>query len=275
MNQFNNTKYTRWYYDLINHRISNPVSKNTYRESHHIIPESFFKNRKRDGIKGWIDGNPDSKSNKVWLTAREHALCHWLLIKMTTHNQRAYELMIYSFNMMKVSGYHQDRESSRMITRAYERNRIEWSRIHSKNMYGKDPWNKGYVETRPDVLARVKQAANDRPKLTDEKLKEKVRKSVDTMKKNGTDKRSQETKSKMSNSQKGIPKPKSQDWKDAVSKTALGKSKPIGHGAKVANAVLGNISINKDGIEKKVKEHQLQDYLNDDWKLGGRPRKKK
>ena len=140
---------------------------------------------------------------------------------------------------------------------------------------GREIWNKGRKEDRPEVLARVKEAAQNRPKLTDEKLKEKVRKSVDTMKKNGTDKRSQETKSKMSHSQKGIPKPKSQSWRDAVSKTALGKSKPIGHGDKVANAVLGNISINKDGIEKKVKEYQLQDYLNDDWKLGGRPRKKK
>lgn len=272
MNQFNNTKYTRWYYDLINHRISNPVSKNTYRESHHIIPESFFKNRKRDGIKGWLDGNPDSKSNKVWLTAREHALCHWLLIKMTTHNQRAYELMIYSFNMMKVSGDHQDRESSRMITRAYERNRIEWSRIHSKNMSGKDPWNKGYVETRPDVLARVKQAAQDRPKLTDEKLKEKNEKIKLSM---TGKKHSSETIERMKLSQKGIPKPKSALFRAQVKAKLTGVPKHSGHGAKVANAVLGNISINKDGIEKKVKDHQLQDYLNDGWKLGGRPRKKK
>jgi hypothetical protein len=38
---------------------------------------------------------------------------------------------------------------------------------------------------------------------------------------------------------------------------------------------MGNISINKDGKEKRVKDYQLEAFLNDGWSLGGRPRTKK
>jgi hypothetical protein len=65
---------------------------------------------------------------------------------------------------------------------------------------------------------------------------------------------SEEEKLKRSLTQKGIPKVKT-------------------HGANVANAVKGNISINKDGIEKKVKKDKLQSYLDQGWQLGGRKRK--
>lgn len=142
MNIFNNTKYTKWYYLIVNNRAANPLPKNVYTEKHHIIPESFYILRSREGIKGWLSGDPQDPTNLVELSGREHALCHWLLTKMTL-SERAYELMIYSFNMMQVGGDHQDRTVSRMITRAYERNRIEWSRIHSKNMRGRTAWNKG------------------------------------------------------------------------------------------------------------------------------------
>ena len=254
MNQFNNTKYTRWYYSIIQKRAI--LDKDARGEIHHIIPRSM--------------GGDDSPENLVKLTGHDHAWCHWLLTKMTTGSSKV--SMIYAFNMMGVSGEHMERQSSYAIVRAYEKNRIEWSKNHSDTMKGREPWNKGYVETRPDVLARVKQAANDRPKLTDEKLKEKNEKIKLSM---TGKKHSSETIERMKSSQKGIPKPKSAEFRAQVKSKLTGVPKHSGHGAKVANAVLGNISINKDGIEKKVKEHQLQDYLNDDWKLGGRPRKKK
>lgn len=52
-----------------------------YYESHHIIPDFMFKNRKRKGPKGHLDGNPNDPKNLVLLTAREHILCHVLLAK--------------------------------------------------------------------------------------------------------------------------------------------------------------------------------------------------
>jgi len=61
MNLFIQNKYTRWYMSII----SNPNRGNeTYTESHHIIPRSL--------------GGEET----INLSAREHFICHWLLIKM-------------------------------------------------------------------------------------------------------------------------------------------------------------------------------------------------
>ena len=52
-----------------------------------------------------------------------------------------------------------------------------------------------------------------------------------------------------------------------------GVKKSLTHATSIANAVKGNISINKDGIEKKVKQDTLQQYLSEGWQLGGKKRK--
>jgi hypothetical protein len=64
-------KYTRWYDSIINKtqkRNWTRKSAGCYVEQHHIIPQSL--------------GGSNDKTNKVFLTAREHYVCHWLLPKM-------------------------------------------------------------------------------------------------------------------------------------------------------------------------------------------------
>ncbi len=56
--------------------------KGKYYESHHIIPDFMFKNRKRKGPKGHLEGDPNHFNNKVLLTAREHIVAHILLYKI-------------------------------------------------------------------------------------------------------------------------------------------------------------------------------------------------
>lgn len=53
-----------------------------YYESHHIIPDFMFRDRKRKGPKGTLSGNPNDKNNLVLLTAREHFIAHVLLYKI-------------------------------------------------------------------------------------------------------------------------------------------------------------------------------------------------
>jgi hypothetical protein len=65
---FINNKYSRWYYTIIEYRKNNPF--NGYVERHHIIPKSLGGNNKKENI--------------VALTAREHFICHRLLVKMTS-----------------------------------------------------------------------------------------------------------------------------------------------------------------------------------------------
>lgn len=74
--QFLNNKYTKLYYLIILNAISQERFKNkyVYYESHHIIPKSL--------------GGSNDKNNLVLLTAREHYICHALLVKMTDGDNR-------------------------------------------------------------------------------------------------------------------------------------------------------------------------------------------
>lgn len=65
---FNTSKYTSWYFNIINQAKSRiKFDDSIYYESHHIIPRSL--------------GGNDSESNIVKLMAREHFICHLLLTK--------------------------------------------------------------------------------------------------------------------------------------------------------------------------------------------------
>jgi len=66
---FNDSKYTRWYYQLINRAQTRELSRDIYTEKHHIIPRCL--------------GGDNSLENLARLTAREHFIAHWLLTKMT------------------------------------------------------------------------------------------------------------------------------------------------------------------------------------------------
>jgi hypothetical protein len=76
--------YARIYNLIIENRLKNPLDG--YTEKHHIIPVSL--------------GGSDSKDNLVRLTAREHFICHWLLVKMYKNNKISYYKMLKAFNMM-------------------------------------------------------------------------------------------------------------------------------------------------------------------------------
>ena len=70
--KFLQNKYSRIYYQLIDRAKSRTLT--TYTEKHHIIPKSL--------------GGSNETGNIVKLTAREHFICHMLLIKMTEGKDR-------------------------------------------------------------------------------------------------------------------------------------------------------------------------------------------
>ena len=78
-------KYRKWYIDLMirakNRSTNKKEAKNKlgYVESHHIIPRSF-------GLGGETD-----KTNIVFLTAREHLICHILLLKSVMNKNHYYK----------------------------------------------------------------------------------------------------------------------------------------------------------------------------------------
>lgn len=67
---FQLNKYTTTYYNIIHNALSRTALLDVYTEIHHIIPRSL--------------GGSDLPNNLVKLTAREHFVCHLLLVKMLT-----------------------------------------------------------------------------------------------------------------------------------------------------------------------------------------------
>ena len=77
---FINNKYTRWYYNIIQQAQSRNYENKKiatihlgYVESHHIIPKCM--------------GGTNIKTNLIFLTAREHFICHLLLCHMVSDPQ--------------------------------------------------------------------------------------------------------------------------------------------------------------------------------------------
>lgn len=65
---FIQNKYTKWYFFIIESAKTRSSFNDNYYENHHIIPKAL--------------GGNNSKQNLVKLTAREHFVCHLLLVKM-------------------------------------------------------------------------------------------------------------------------------------------------------------------------------------------------
>jgi NUMOD3 motif len=245
-------KYSKTYFAIT----SNAKQRITegYTELHHIIPQSM--------------GGSNDKENLVELTAREHFVCHWLLIKMTEGKDRS--KMLYALNGMKAENRYQQRYNTKITARVYETYRIEHAENHSKTMKGRPASNKGRpMSDEQKQLLREKAKANhaNGKVYSKESQEKRIAKVLGQ-------KRTDETKRLMSLSSKGKPKgPMSEEQKQARSITMTGQRKTKSHATNVANAVLGNISINKDGFEKKVKQDTLQSYLDQGWQLGGKKRK--
>ena len=135
-------------YSTLYHKItSNAKQRITegYTEIHHIIPQSL--------------GGSNDKENLVELTAREHFICHWLLVKMTEGEDRS--KMLYVLNGMRAENRYQKRYHTKITARVYEKYRIEHAENHSKRMKGKPAKNKGVpMSQEQKQILREKAKAN-------------------------------------------------------------------------------------------------------------------
>ena len=228
-NIFLDNKYTKHYYEIINRALARKLKG----ERHHIVPEAFYINRKRSGPAGWLDGNPEIKSNKVDLTPREHFICHWLLLKMT--EGQAKSICVYALNGMKRKNKNQNRYETPITSRVYEKLKKDFGLAHSAKMTGRTPWNKGYKETRPEVLKNIQDAALARPDQSKES------RELQASKTRGQ-KRTDEQVARMVKGMTGIKKgPMSQKEKDKRSVALKGKPKPKGHGSSISVTVAKTI----------------------------------
>ena len=97
-------------------RRRNKREQGAYYEKHHIIPKSL--------------GGTNDKSNLAMLTAREHFICHWLLVKMHEPNTDARIKMMHALWRMQSTA-----DGNRYINaRAYDALRKEYSKTIGRSM---------------------------------------------------------------------------------------------------------------------------------------------
>jgi hypothetical protein len=196
-------KYSKLYYTIT----ANAKQRITagYTETHHIIPQSL--------------GGSNDIDNLVELTAREHFICHWLLIKMTEGDHRG--KMLYALQGMKAENRYQQRYHTKITSRVYEKYRIEHAENHSKIMKGRPAWNKGRKLEGEELEIHRERTRNR--KIDPIKQAEGQRKRIDKV---TGQKRSEETKKLMSLKATGKLKgPMSEEQKQVRSEKLKGKSK--------------------------------------------------
>jgi len=121
---FNESKYTTYYYGIINKAKNRILSDNIYTEKHHIIPKSL--------------GGSNLQTNLIILTLREHFVCHWLLTKMFDNKNNKIKMHHALWNMINT------RKNVKISSRLYEQLKmkhyqtIQGSQVGEKNgFYGK------------------------------------------------------------------------------------------------------------------------------------------
>jgi hypothetical protein len=114
-------KYTIWYYSIINKAKDRTIDG--YKEKHHIIPKTL--------------GGKNNKDNIVLLTAREHFICHLLLTKMLTGQDK--QKMVYALHMLSNTKNANQQLRYSPPSKLYEYQRKIFAEVHSERMKENHP----------------------------------------------------------------------------------------------------------------------------------------
>lgn len=109
--------YRKIYEQITNSRLNNIPSG--YKERHHILPKSI--------------GGGDEINNLVYLTAREHFICHYLLTKMFKEGTFEWYKMNHAFMFMKSDNSERERYFN---SKLYDSKRINFSKVMSESQEG-------------------------------------------------------------------------------------------------------------------------------------------
>ena len=147
-------KYTKWYNQIIE-RAQGRVLEPPF-ERHHIQPRSL--------------GGTDDKENIAFITPREHFICHWLLVKMTTGEE--HYKMLNALRMMRAENPGQKRYNTKITARVYESIKLEYSRLQSERIRGEN--NPMWGKTHTEEARRAISEKNTGKKLTEEQVARQV-----------------------------------------------------------------------------------------------------
>ena len=213
-------KYTHWYNQIVDRARFRIID--TYTETHHIQPRSL--------------GGTDDIHNLVELTAREHFICHWLLVKMTTGED--HYKMLNALRMMRAEKLGQQRYQTAITSRVYESIKQEYSRLQSERIRGEN--NPMWGKTHTEEARRAIREKNTGKKLTEEQIARQI--AAQTGRKRATF--SEEWRAKMSESKLGEKNNRygvalSDETKQKIREKALGRKQSEETIRKKADAIRG------------------------------------
>lgn len=140
INLSNDGKYLKWYCSIINNAINRATTKKEakllldYIECHHIVPKCFFLETKSKF--SFIDGNKNDKENLVYLTGREHFICHILLVKMLKYKKHKHAMspVLSRMKCDKLQYFNSNSfELARKLSSKYHHNKLEEFKLNQKN----------------------------------------------------------------------------------------------------------------------------------------------
>lgn len=113
-------KYQKYYDSIIS---NGSIEKLPNYERHHIIPKSL--------------GGTDSKDNLVYISARAHFICHWLLTKIYPNGEEHWK-MLNALRMMRAENKNQQRYESKITSRVYANLKEEYALLQSERVNGEN-----------------------------------------------------------------------------------------------------------------------------------------
>ena len=202
---FIENKYSKWYRNIIEKSKHRTLPIGTYTEKHHVIPRSL--------------GGDNSKENLVILTAKEHFICHLLLVKMVSKQDK--HRMAYAVWQMTMAN---GRSRYKMSAKIYELLRKQLSESLTGRTFSKETKRKigDKSKGRKPMLGK-KHSEITKKKISESKIGIPTPKSLETRKKMS------DTWKKIAPDRSGVKNPmhgkkQSSNTKELISKANGGKN---------------------------------------------------
>lgn len=197
---FIENKYSKWYWDIIEKSKIRVLPVNTYKEKHHIIPRSL--------------GGDNSKENLINLTAKEHFICHLLLVKMVVKRHK-HRMAYAAWQMTMING----RGRYKISARIYELLRKQLSESMTGRTFSEETKRKiGEKSKGRKPMLGKKHSEETKKKIAESKIGISTPKSVETRKKMS------DTWKKIAPNRSGIKNPMHGKKQSANSKELISKA---------------------------------------------------
>lgn len=142
---FKDSKYTKWYFDIIAKAKNQEIFG--YTEKHHIIPKSL--------------GGNNKKANLIRLSARQHYICHLLLMKMVISKKHQFQMASAFQYMAKIRN---NSTKQRYNSKLYEYHRKIRMKIQSERFSGKGNPHYGIAQSE-ETKQKISQANSGQSRL--------------------------------------------------------------------------------------------------------------